>query len=56
MNMIPENIIINADDFGFDHNRNEAIAYCIRSKIINSTTLMANMDGLENALKLAATI
>jgi predicted glycoside hydrolase/deacetylase ChbG (UPF0249 family) len=47
------NIIINADDFGADHNINTAIACSFEKKIIDSTTMMVNTDGFEEAVELA---
>ena len=47
------NLIINADDFGFNSNINAAIAYCLLNNIINSTTIMVNTIGFEEAIELA---
>ena len=47
------NLIINADDFGFNSNINAAIVYCILNNIINSTTIMVNTMGFEEAVELA---
>lgn len=44
-------IIINADDFGHSKENNEAIKSGFQAGIITSTSLMANMDGFENAVK-----
>ena len=44
-------IIINADDFGYSKENNEAVKAGFQSGIITSTSLMANMDGFENAVK-----
>lgn len=46
-------IIINADDFGYNENINDAIATCINLNIINSTTIMVNTIAFENAIELA---
>lgn len=48
-----EKLIINADDFGFDSNVNAAIVACFQKDIINSTTIMANMPGFDEAVVLA---
>lgn len=46
-------LIINADDFGYNSNVNAAIVSCFQKKLINSTTMMANMIGFEEAVELA---
>ncbi|TKK70335.1 ChbG/HpnK family deacetylase [Ilyomonas limi] len=46
-------LIINADDFGCNSIINAAIVSCFCKGIINSTTIMVNMDGFEEAVKLA---
>lgn len=46
-------LIINADDFGYSDNINAAIVTCFQKGIINSTTIMANMEGFDEAVKLA---
>jgi predicted glycoside hydrolase/deacetylase ChbG (UPF0249 family) len=46
-------IIINADDFGLNSSVNKAIAEAFSNGLINSTTLMANMAGFEEAVDLA---
>ena len=43
-------IIINADDFGYSKENNEAIKLGFEAGIITSTSLIANMDGFENAV------
>ena len=43
-------IIINADDFGYSKDNNEAIKQGYLSGIITSTSLMANMEGFEDAV------
>ena len=45
-------IYINADDFGLGTSVNKAIVECFNSGIINSTTLMANMPGFDEAIEL----
>lgn len=50
--MIKE-IIINADDFGLKSSVNKAIIESFENGLINSTTLMANMPGFEEAVELA---
>lgn len=46
-------IIINADDFGLNASVNKAIVESFHSGLINSTTMMANMAGFEEAVELA---
>lgn len=46
-------VIVNADDFGMNHNVNLAIDYCFKNNIISSTTIMANMPGFNEAVNLA---
>ena len=43
-------IIINADDFGYSENNNIAVKNGYETGIITSTSLMANMNGFENAV------
>lgn len=43
-------LIINADDFGFDIARNDAILECFEKKEISTTTIMANMPGFEDGV------
>jgi|ERR1035437_14690 predicted glycoside hydrolase/deacetylase ChbG (UPF0249 family) len=45
-------IIINADDFGLKSSVNKAIVESFNNGLINSTTLMANMPGFEEAVEL----
>lgn len=45
------NLIINADDFGFSKEINNAIELCFERGIINSATLMANMPGSIDAVE-----
>src|SRR4051794_8028752 len=47
-------LIINADDFGSNSDINAAIVSCFEKKLINSTTIMVNMKGFEEAVKLAS--
>ena len=44
-------IIINADDFGLKSSVNKAIVESFNKGLINSTTLMANMPGFEEAVE-----
>lgn len=44
-------IIINADDFGYSKETNEAIKLGYETGIITSTSLIANLDGFENAVR-----
>ena len=50
--MIPLNVIANADDFGLNSSVNKAILYCYEKGYINSTSLMVNCDGFEEAVEL----
>lgn len=43
-------IIINADDFGKSKDVNKAILECFNKNYISTTTILANMDGFENAV------
>ena len=45
-------IIINADDCGISYHVNQEIRKCIQDNIISSTTIMANMDDFDGAVKL----
>jgi len=47
---LPENIIANADDFGFSLSVNKAILCCYEQRYINSTSLMTNKPGFEDAV------
>jgi predicted glycoside hydrolase/deacetylase ChbG (UPF0249 family) len=47
---IPENIIANADDLGYNAAVNSAIRYCFEHGYINSCSLMTNMEGFEEAV------
>ena len=49
---IPDNIIINADDFGFRSSVNKAILYCFEQGYINSTSLMTNVFFFEDAVEM----
>jgi chitin disaccharide deacetylase len=46
-------LIINADDFGCNSPVNRAIANLFNRGLINSTTIMANMPGFEEAVNMA---
>lgn len=46
-------MIVNADDFGYDANRNAAIVQAFGEGLISSTTIMATMPGFEEAAALA---
>jgi predicted glycoside hydrolase/deacetylase ChbG (UPF0249 family) len=50
--MILDNIKINADDFGLNSSVNKAIIEAFDRNYINSTTIMANMPGFEEAVYL----
>ena len=49
---IPAHLIINADDFGYRASVNKAILYCYENEIINSTSLMVNKPGFEEAVEM----
>ena len=46
-------LIVNADDFGFTRDVNAGIVEAHRRGILTATTLMANGDGFEDAVRLA---
>jgi len=46
-------LIVNADDFGFTRDVNAGIVYCHTNGILSATTLMANGDAFEDAVRLA---
>ncbi len=46
--------MINADDFGFTRDVNAGIVHAHRSGVLTSTTLMANGEAFDDAVKLAA--
>jgi predicted glycoside hydrolase/deacetylase ChbG (UPF0249 family) len=46
-------LIVNADDFGFTHGTNEGIIRAHQEGIVTSTTLMANGDAFDQAVRLA---
>src|ERR1700722_19318816 len=45
-------LIINADDFGYSLTINQAILRSFERKFINSTSLMANMAGFDDAINM----
>jgi chitin disaccharide deacetylase len=47
------NLLINADDFGLNPTVNRAIVELLNTKRINSTTIMANMPGFDEAIQMA---
>ncbi|MCC8426189.1 ChbG/HpnK family deacetylase [Mucilaginibacter sp. UR6-11] len=49
---IPSQIIVNADDIGLKTSVNQAILYCYEQGYINSTSLLTNMDGFDEAIDL----
>lgn len=51
--LIPENIIANADDFGLNSSVNKAILHSYEQGYINSTSLMANCIGFEEAVAMS---
>ena len=46
-------LIVNADDFGFTRDVNAGIVECHRNGILTATTLMANGDAFQDAVRLA---
>jgi predicted glycoside hydrolase/deacetylase ChbG (UPF0249 family) len=46
-------LIVNADDFGFTPDVNQGIVECHREGILTATTLMANGEAYDDALRLA---
>jgi len=46
-------LIVNADDFGYNHDVNQGIVEGHRNGILTATTLMANGSAFENAVQLA---
>jgi len=49
---LPGNIIANADDLGYDEFVNKGILQCFELGYINSTSLMTNMGGFDEAVEL----
>jgi predicted glycoside hydrolase/deacetylase ChbG (UPF0249 family) len=47
---IPPNIIVNADDIGLCSSVNQAILYSFQKGFINSTSLLTNMAGFDEAV------
>lgn len=45
-------IIVNADDFGLDAKTNFAIYQALQSNLISNTTLLANLDGFDDAVEM----
>ncbi len=45
-------IIINADDCGMSETMDREIEYCIQNSLITSSTIMANMDDFDGAVRL----
>jgi len=45
-------IIINADDCGMSETMDREIEYCIQNGVITSSTIMANMDDFDGAVRL----
>jgi predicted glycoside hydrolase/deacetylase ChbG (UPF0249 family) len=45
-------LIINADDFGYSLTANQAILRSFERKFVNSTSLMANMAGFDDAINM----
>jgi chitin disaccharide deacetylase len=46
-------VIFNADDFGFTRGVNDGIVHCHLNGVLGATTLMANGDAFEHAVRLA---
>jgi predicted glycoside hydrolase/deacetylase ChbG (UPF0249 family) len=51
--MPPKLLIVNADDFGFTPDVNQGIVHAHRHGILTATTLMANGDAFDDAIRLA---
>ena len=51
--MLSRRLVVNADDFGFTPDVNEGIIEAHRKGILTATTLMANGDAFEDAVRLA---
>jgi predicted glycoside hydrolase/deacetylase ChbG (UPF0249 family) len=49
----PATLIVNADDFGFTHDVNAGIVHAHQHGILTATTLMANGEAFEDAVRLA---
>ena len=49
-------LVVNADDFGFTPDVNEGIAEAHRNGILTATTLMANGDAFDDAVRVAASV
>jgi predicted glycoside hydrolase/deacetylase ChbG (UPF0249 family) len=49
----PKRLVVNADDFGFTRDVNEGILEAHQKGILTATTLMANGDAFEHAVRLA---
>jgi predicted glycoside hydrolase/deacetylase ChbG (UPF0249 family) len=49
-------LVVNADDFGFTPDVNEGIVEAHRSGILTATTLMANGDAFDDAVRAAAAV
>ena len=49
----PKQLVVNADDFGFTPDVNEGIVEAHRRGILTATTLMANGDAFDDAVRLA---
>jgi predicted glycoside hydrolase/deacetylase ChbG (UPF0249 family) len=54
--MLQTRIIINADDFGLTAPVNEAVAKAALEGVLSSATIMANMPGFEEAVKIAKSV
>lgn len=46
-------LVVNGDDFGMDEGVNRAITQAFEEGRIDRTTLMANMPGAQDAMKIA---
>lgn len=53
MSHTPRSVIFNADDFGFTRDVNDGIIHCHAHGVLGATTLMANGDAFEHAVRLA---
>jgi chitin disaccharide deacetylase len=52
INYLDHQILINADDFGYNTEVNSAIYRCFQLGMIHTTSLLVNMDGFDDAIKI----
>lgn len=53
LNLSMKRFIVNADDYGHDRNRTEAIRECFRNGLLTQTTAMVNMPYCDEAIECA---